>query len=89
MNQALIEWLRKLESKVLEDDADWTLNEPDLSLAIWKAMEATNWQHLPYPGGLLDQPEWLLVDLYTLAWRKAVIKESLKSPIQGKPLFGS
>jgi hypothetical protein len=63
------------------------LNQPELSLAIWKAMEATEWRHLPYPGGLLDQPEWLIQDLYTLAWRKAVIRESLKSPIRGKPIF--
>lgn len=88
MNQALLEWLRKSEAKVPEDDAGWTLNEPELSLVIWKAMEATDWRHLPYPGNLLDQPEWLIQDLYTLAWRKAVLRESLKSPVQGKPVLG-
>ena len=29
-------------------------------------MQATDWQFLPFPGGLLDQPEWLMDDLFTI-----------------------
>lgn len=29
-------------------------------------MEATGWRHLPYDGGLLDQPELLMSNLYRL-----------------------
>lgn len=54
-----------------------------MSLAIWKMMIATDFRHLPFPGGLLDQPEWLMIDLFTLSWRKAVLKEQVKSPLAG------
>lgn len=63
-----------------DEDEDWTLHQPDLSLPIWKAMEATSWRHLPFPGGLLDQPDWLIHDLYVLAWRRHVLDEQLKTP---------
>jgi len=51
-----------------------------MSLAIYKMMVATDWRHLPYPGGLLDQPDWLMADLFTLAWRKNVLKEMAETP---------
>jgi hypothetical protein len=37
-------------------------------------MEATDWRFLPYGGGLLDQPDWLMADLFTLSHEKAWIK---------------
>lgn len=52
-------------------------------------MIATDFRHLPFPGSLLDQPEWLMADLFTLSWRRAVLKEELRSPMAtgllGKP----
>jgi len=69
------------ENRPADDSGDWTLHQPDLSMAIWKAMEATSWRHLPFPGGLLDQPDWLIHDLYTLAWRKQVLRDQLASPM--------
>lgn len=30
-------------------------------------MEATGWHHLPYAGGLLDQPELLMQNIYRIA----------------------
>jgi hypothetical protein len=84
----MLEWIRKQDGPVLDIDDDWTLYRPELSLPIWKAMEATDWRHLAYPGGLLDQPDWLIHDLYILAWRKAINREHLKSPAVGaRPLF--
>jgi hypothetical protein len=29
--------------------------------------EALDWRHLPYSGGILDQPDWLMEDLMTIA----------------------
>lgn len=39
-------------------------------------MEATGWRHLPYPGGLLDQPDWLMEDLFSLAAEQERIKNA-------------
>lgn len=30
-------------------------------------MESTDWRFLPYSGGLLDQPDWLIADLLTIS----------------------
>jgi len=78
VNRALLDWMRQEEQPAADDD-DWLLHQPDLSLAIWKAMEATQWRHLPFPGGLLDQPDWLIHDLYIISWRRAVLKDASKS----------
>jgi hypothetical protein len=55
-------------------------------------MVATDFHHLPFEGGLLDQPEWLMADLFTLTWRKSVLKEMSKKPPGGLAkamIFGS
>jgi hypothetical protein len=41
-------------------------------------MESLDWQHLPFPGGLLDQPEWLMEDLMTISWRRRILEERIK-----------
>ncbi len=41
-------------------------------------MEATGWKFLPFPGGLLDQPGWLMDDLFTLAVEKQQIEDAMK-----------
>jgi len=40
-------------------------------------MESLGWEKLPYGGGFLDQPSWLIEDLMTISWRKRVVKEML------------
>lgn len=78
----MLTWLRHQEkNSQTTDDEPWTLHRPDLSLAIWKAMEATQWRHLPFTGNLLDQPDWWIHDAFTLAWRKSVLREQMKSPL--------
>lgn len=42
------------------------LNDFETSWSVWVRMEATGWRFLPYPGGLLDQPEWLMQDLFRI-----------------------
>ncbi len=41
-------------------------------------LENTGWQFLPAAGGLLDQEAALMEDLFTLSWRKRVVKELMK-----------
>ena len=48
-------------------------------------LEHMEWRHLPYPGGLLEQPDWLFADLYTIAWRRSWIDEHAVSGIAAKP----
>lgn len=50
-----------------------------MSIPIYKMMVATDWRHLPFAGGVLDQPEWLWADIFTLIWRKAILKEAGRS----------
>lgn len=81
--------MRAEDQPTQDDDEDWTLHQPKMSLAIWKAMEATQWRHLPFPGNLLDQPDWLIHDLYILSWRRSVLRELAKSPLAAaKQAFG-
>ena len=61
----------------LEDDEQWELYRPELSLAIWKLMEAFNWRFLPFPGNLLEQPDWLIHDISTLSWLNRMIRRDL------------
>lgn len=34
---------------------------------VWTQMQATGWQFLPLSGGLMDQPELLMRNLYILS----------------------
>jgi hypothetical protein len=43
------------------------LNDAERSWKVWTWMEATGGRHLPYPGGLMDQPESLMDDLFTIS----------------------
>lgn len=57
---------------------EWDLNEPELSWKVWVMLETMEWKHLPYAGGILDQPEWLMEDLYTLSARRSALKSAMK-----------
>lgn len=50
-------------------------------------VQGFDWQHLPYEGGLLEQPEALIDDLLLISWRKSILKEMMKptpSPTKGR-----
>ena len=49
-----------------DEETIW-LNDLERSWKVWTFLEATGWRFLPFPGGLLDQPDWLLRDLMTIA----------------------
>ncbi|MFA5836173.1 MAG: hypothetical protein WC837_04370 [Bellilinea sp.] len=55
------------------------LNNPDLSWRVFTWMEATGWKHLP--SALMDEPDWLMDDLFTLASELEVIKNANKKPV--------
>ena len=40
-------------------------------------MENTGWKYLPFEGGLLDQPDWLMQDLATISVWRGHVEESL------------
>jgi len=48
-------------------------------------LENMEWRHLPYPGGLLEQPDWLFEDLFTIAWRRRWVDEHAVSGIAAQP----
>lgn len=57
--------------------------EIDLEEA-WSAftqMEATGWRFLPYAGGLLDQPELLMRNIYRIARVARNMEENKNVPI--------
>jgi len=59
------------------------LHHPELSWRTWRLMEATDWRFLPYPGGLLDQPDWLMADLLTIGGLSQQVKNMLPTgPIE-------
>jgi hypothetical protein len=39
-------------------------------------MEATDWRFLPYAGGLMDQPELLMANVYRIANAARALKEA-------------
>lgn len=45
--------------------------------AAWAQMSATGWRFLPYEGGLLDQPELLMSNVFRIE-RVARAKEDTK-----------
>lgn len=61
-----------------------TLPPPEIELKrpeswyIWRLLQVTDWKHLPYPGSLLEQPDWWLADMLTLNSRNAQMKDMLK-----------
>ena len=80
-------WLNRGKSKAALDleDEQWVLHDPDLSWKVWVLLENMEWRHLPYPGGLLEQPDWLFDDLFTIAWRRRWVDEHAVSGIAAQP----
>ena len=57
---------------------------PDESLSIFQLMKNVygdkpmgEWLHLPFPGTMLDQPDWWLHDYFVLEWRVDLRREAL------------
>ena len=52
----------------------------EASWSVYEKMEAFAdgygaWRFLPHPGGLLEQPEWLMEDLLTWRWLANKVKK--------------
>ena len=58
-----------------ESPDDWDLHKPDFSWKLWLMLEAIEWKFLPVDGNLLDQPEWLMDDLMTIAFQSQIVKQ--------------
>jgi len=48
-------------------------------------MQAFDWAFLPYPGSILEQPEWLMDDLMVIQKRRNLLKELFE---RGSPSVG-
>jgi hypothetical protein len=35
------------------------------------------WRHLPFPGTLLEQPDWWMHDYFVLEWRMGLRRDAL------------
>lgn len=86
LDKRLILWNKRQDSlPVMEDeDEDWYLYDLEASWKVWVLLQGLDWSHLPYEGGILEQPEVLMNDLVTISWRKSIIKEMLKPTPKGQ-----
>jgi len=62
-----------------EDDDDWTIHgDIEIAKRMFSWLQAIEWRHLPNEGGLLDQDECLMSDIFTLLFREREFKEHKK-----------
>jgi hypothetical protein len=85
IDEVLLDWLESeeddeddLEDDEFEEDFSERLIRPEVSLRLFRLFLAFDGKHLPWPGGLLDQPDWWLHDANILSARKAQIKRKWK-----------
>jgi len=70
------------------DEWDWSLHRPEESLKIYKLMQNFRGEFgavvLPFPGSLLEQPQWFLEDFGKISMRRYIREEESKgnAPIQ-------
>jgi hypothetical protein len=62
-----------------EDGIDWTLNNPAVSLALWRLGEALGWQVPPWDGGFAEWPDWFVEDLQKIHARRGQLEELRKT----------
>lgn len=81
LDKRLILWHKRQDSPAVEEgeeDEEWRVHDLEGAFKIWCLLQGLDWGHLPYGGGLLDQPEALMNDLVTISWRKGIIGERMK-----------
>lgn len=84
LDRELVKWEK--DKKAWEDEDpdtwDWKLNRPEESLRIYKLMMNFSGEMgsviLPFPGSLLEQPQWFLEDFGKIAMRKYIREEESK-----------
>lgn len=54
------------------------MHDPEGSWYLYRLMAAFDWQHLPAPGGLLDQNKALMEDLLSIHARRNWLDKELK-----------
>jgi hypothetical protein len=68
------EELTASQKQPAEDKHNWELRKPELSFEIWKLWKSFGEKFLPFPGSLLEQPDWWLHDMRLLNWLDRRIK---------------
>lgn len=55
-------------------------NDFDTAWRVWTQLEAVDWRMLPFAGGLLDQPEALMDDVFAIAGAYSSVKKMNDNP---------
>lgn len=82
----MLAWLNRGKAPPGDDPKDWDLHDPEISWRVWNLLENLDWKFLPEEGGLLSQPDWLLEDLATIAWRRGRVKDMMVGTPSGIPI---
>ncbi len=61
----------------LEDDGEWELYKPELSIPLWKMGKSFDWQIPLFAGGMADWPEWFIHDMAILNWQDRMIRRDM------------
>ena len=70
--------VEEAEAKARHEHEKWEqpqyrLLRPAVSLYLYSLCETFGWRFLPWPGGLLDQPDWWLHDVAIIDARKSYL----------------
>lgn len=76
-----------LDGTDFEDD-NWippTGEELEEAWQIWMLLESTDWQHLPLPGGLMEQSDRLMSHLSTISKISRFMRRRVRLDLGKKP----
>jgi len=48
---------------------------------MWRWLKSIEWAHLPHEGGLMDQEEGLMEDIFTLQWVYETVKAQYEANV--------
>lgn len=81
LDSELVKWAKDKKRWEYEDpdEWDWSLHRPEESLRIYKLMQNFSGEFgsvvLPFPGSLLEQPQWFLEDFAKISMRKYIMEK--------------
>ena len=51
---------------------------------MWRWLKSIEWAHLPHAGGLMDQEEGLMEDIFTLQWVYETVKAQYEANVAAR-----
>ena len=61
----------------MEEDDEWELMNPDLSLEIWKLWRSFDFNLDLWPGGVLQWPDWFIHDAAIINWLHKILRQQM------------